>query len=766
MNKSDQLSKLVLNARYLEYSQELGRRETWKDATEAIFAMHETQLKTKYVWSKNIAQQLKFAEGLVKKMKVLGSQRALQYKGTPILDRNERIYNCSGLYMNSIKMLQNTVWLLLAGCGVGFSVETRYINQFSKIRKPHKGKKVFIIEDSCKGWADAVGVLMSAYSDPNSNNTTFPDYAGYDVIFDFSQIRPKNALILNRFLAPGPEPLKKGLESVKQILESKQEGAALRAIDVYDIIMHCADFVRSGGVRRSATMCLFDADDEEMYTAKTGNWYETNLQRKNSNNSAVNHRVHTTKERFDAQFEHAKAFGEPGSYFVPDYGIVCNPCCEIGFYPTLPDGRTGVSFCNLCEINGAAATNAKKFFDYCRAASIIGTVQATYTDFPYLGEVTELITRKEALLGISITGWMNTPDILFDANVLKEGVKIIRETNEELAKEIGINPAARYTCTKPSGHTGLILGTGSGIHPYHADAWLRGVQIGNEEATTHILKQENPVCVQPLLSDVEKQSYAMFPAVLPKKGIKKSDITAVQFMERIKFAIENWVLPGTVPERGLHPLVTHNISNTVSVKSDEWEAVREYIWENRGIFTGIALLGDYGDVEYTQPAYQEVLFPQSLIKEYGIAAIFCSGLLVDGEHAFSQIDNALNKANALYYSIFSKYQGTEMESLTLLQNATHALDNNDEMISQCTDLQKDWLRRFFQYADRYLEGDFKKTMYCLRHISRLHTWCKLIREWKDVDWEKYIYVKPDQFAKIGDQMAIACAGGSCDITKV
>jgi len=232
--------------------------------------------------------------------------------------------------------------------------------------------------------------------------------------------------------------------------------------------MHMSDAVLSGGVRRSATICLFSPDDDKMLNAKTGDWFIENPQRARSNNSALFIRDTVTQEQFNRVFESTKQFGEPGFGFTDTVDTIYNPCFEIGMQPKTKDGISGSQGCNLTEINGSMCKTEQEFYDACKVAAIIGTMQAAYTDFKYVEETTKEIFEREALLGCSITGFMNNPDILLDPIIQRKGAEIVKEINKEVAAMLGINQAARTTCVKPSGNASVILMTASGIHGEHS----------------------------------------------------------------------------------------------------------------------------------------------------------------------------------------------------------------------------------------------------------------------------------------------------------
>jgi len=762
------LSDYTFYSRYAQYLPEEQRRETWDEAVSRVFIMHRKKYKDELAQNPELEEELKFAEKQVRKKRVLGAQRALQYGGDPILKRNERIYNCSSLLIDKPFSFQQVVWLLLAGCGVGFTVQKHHIEKLPKIvnRKSNAETKTYVIPDTCEGWADSVGVLLSSYFEDGGR---FPEYHGKIVNFDFSKIRPKGALIAGQFKAPGPDPLRKGLEKIGRLLEAQftetnSTKVALKPIVVYDILMHSSDFVISGGLRRSATICLFSPDDQDMMTAKTGDWFVTNPQRGRSNNSVVLQRDKTGYEDFKKIFESIRQSGEPGFYFCnDDYASTTNPCVEIGFWPVLPNGESGVNFCNLTEINGKWCNTEENFLQACRASAIIGTLQAGYNEFPYLGETTEEIVKHEALLGCSITGWMDNPDILFNESILEKGAAEIKAVNETIAKMININPAARLTCSKPAGSTSCVLKTASGIHPHHARRYIRRVQANKQEFPLQHFKAENPMATEESVWSANNTDEVIsFLCEVPPGAITKNQVDAVKLLETVKKAQKHWVLAGNVPERSLHPEITHNVSNTITVRDDEWDEVCDFIYDNREYFTGVSLLPASGDLDYAQAPFSTVLTPTELIKEYGDASVFASGLIVDGLHAFKDnlwraCDTALDKGEDLtetkYLPEYPKTptNGALSEYYRSLMDFTKWFD------------KLDWIRRVEQFADRYFDGDVRKTTYCLKHVSLWKTWCDLHREYKDVDWSNVIEVDHD-YVDADTLASQACAGQKgCDI---
>ena len=476
MSALQELQNYTFVSKYARWLEDKNRRETWKEAVDRVKGMMHTQYA-----EKDISEQIDWAYDLMFKKKVLGSQRALQFGGEPILKRHAKIYNCTSAYCDRLRFFQECFWLLLCGSGTGFSVQKHHVAKLpslSQKKKPKKGCK-YIIEDSIEGWADALGVLLSSYFVKPAENK-FKEYKDQYIVFDYSNIREKGATLSSGVgKAPGFEPLQNGLEKIRELLDKcvKDGQKKLRPIDAYDIIMHSSDAVLSGGVRRSASLALFSPDDEDMAKAKTGNWYVDNPQRARSNNSALLLKDNTTYEQFKTLMESVKEFGEPGFIWSDSTEMTFNPCVEVGMWPVdEKSGKSGWQGCNLSTINCSSLSDEEDFYERCKAAAIIGTLQAGFTRLDYLGKTSKDIFDREALLGVSLTGIMEKHELVLTEKVLKKGAKIAVDTNKALAKQIGINQAARVTCLKPEGTSSSMLGTSSGIHPHHAKRYIRHVQ--------------------------------------------------------------------------------------------------------------------------------------------------------------------------------------------------------------------------------------------------------------------------------------------------
>jgi ribonucleoside-diphosphate reductase alpha chain len=561
----------------------------------------------------------------VERREVLPSMRSLQFGGEAIFNKHARIYNCAFTYIDRLEAFRETLYLLLCGCGVGFSVQRHHVAKLPPLAPLRANAPVstFVVPDTIEGWADALHQLMLAAVE------------GRHVIFDYSAIRPAGApLRTSGGKAPGPEPLFHSLTRIEHMVQ-RAAGRALRPVETYDILMWAAKAVLSGGVRRSATICLFSADDEEMAAAKTGNWFQDNPQRTASNNSAIIVRAQATRAQFDKLFEAQKQFGEPGFYFVEDPEYGANPCVEIGLHPRLKldavaiarlrelghegelhegDVLSGVQFCNLTTVSAAASDTPGRFYELCAHAAVIGTLQAGYTSFNYLSPVSRLITEREALLGVSICGVLDRPDVLLDQAVLRNGAAVVRAVNAVVARALGINPAARTTCVKPEGTASLLLGTSSGLHPHHSLRYFRRVQTNVYDPIFQHFKRANPHMVESSVYDLNGRTEVItFPVEGPTFGIYREDLSAVKHLEYVRLVQLHWVQAGRRVEKfspGLH----HNVSCTISVRSDEWAAVADFIWGNRQHFTGVALLQDQGDKAYAQAPRESVATREDIAK--------------------------------------------------------------------------------------------------------------------------------------------------------
>jgi ribonucleoside-diphosphate reductase alpha chain len=644
------------------------------------------------------------------------------------------------------------MWLLLNGCGTGFSVQLHHVQKLPEfhIQKSSDltGQVEYIIDDSIEGWANALGVLIASYM-PNEE---FSEYYGKKVVFDYSLIRDKGApLSYGIGKAPGAKPLHDALKKCRQVLDRCVDSGnrKLRTIDAYDIVMHSSDAVLSGGVRRSATLAMFSANDDLMLRAKTGNWYYENPQRARSNNSAVLLKDNVSKEDYHSLFECTRQFGEPGVIWCNNTEALFNPCVEIGLYGYDEKGRSGWQACNLTTINGSKLQTKENFALATRVAAIIGTLQAGYTDFAYLGSVSESIIRREALLGVSMTGIMDYPAITLNKDNLRDMAQLVLSVNEEFANKIGINLASRTTCVKPEGTASCLLGTSSGIHPSHSRRYIRRVQSNSNENPIQHFKKSNPQAVGVSAWSANKtDEFITFLIEMPDGVITKQHMGAIQLLETVKLVQENWVEVGKRKDLCVQPWLSHNVSNTINVKDGEWPAVEEFIYSNRHSFAGISLLGDKGDLDFNQAPFSKVLMADELVDKYGSGVMFSSGLIVDALHAFDSLWTACD-------SLLGIYQLKKPDELETVDDDKIEKYQHDIKIYF---LQKDWMRRARQFADRYVGGNIRELTYLLKDVNNNKLWLDLGRVYKDVDYTTMM--EDDDNTKLSE--TVACSSGACE----
>lgn len=628
------LSDITAFLKYSKYNTELKRRETWNEIVDRNKLMHTTKFP-------NIKDEIEHVYRYVYDKKILPSMRSMQFAGKPIDINNVRIYNCAYLPIDDHRCFSEIMFLLLSGTGVGYSVQSHHIDKLPEIKIPTKDKR-YLIGDSIEGWADSVRILIKAYLT-----------GGAKPIFDARDVRTKGArLVTAGGKAPGPEPLLECLSQIENILKRKQNGDKLSTEECHDIICHIADAVLSGGIRRAALIALFDMDDESMLNCKSSNikskiisknyiqytdgsglqidhdvmnltieqngiiyknviirrdknsdlfwdleqynrdetlgWWVCNPQRGRANNSAMILRHKIKKNEFITLWKKVEESnsGEPGIYFSNDKDAGTNPCCEISLRP--------YQFCNLCEVNVSDVESQEDLNERVKAATLIGTLQASYTNFHYLREIWRKTTEKEALIGIGMTGIASGKILNYN---LEEAAELVKSENEKWAKILGINKAARTTTIKPSGTSSLILGTSSGIHGWHDEYYIRTIRLGKNESLYYYLLINHPELIEDDKFKPEIQAVVSIPQKAPDNSILRNE-SALDLLERIKkFNIE-WVKKGH--RRGEN---TNNVSATISIKPEEWETVGEWMWQNKEFYNGLSVL-PYDGGSYVQAPFQ------------------------------------------------------------------------------------------------------------------------------------------------------------------
>lgn len=551
------LSDIVVYSKYAQHKKDEFRREVWQEIVTRNMEMH----MNKYP---KLADEIQRAYRLVYDRKILPSMRALQFSGRAIEISPNRQYNCSFVAIDDWNVFHEIMFLLLGGSGVGYSVQKHHVEKLPRIQRPIERSRRHLIADSIEGWADAVKILMKSYF-----------FGLSDPMFDFSIIRPKGSpLKTSGGRAPGPQPLKDALHNIRKILDTKPAGSKLTPLEVHDIICFISDAVLSGGIRRAALIALFSMDDIEMLTCKYPASLDKNPQRKNANNSAVLLRHRIKKSDFLELWKiiEKSGCGEPGLYFSNNMEWGANPCVEIAMRST--------SFCNLTTGNVSNVISQADFNERMSSASLIGTLQAGYTDFHYLRDEWREVTEKEALLGVSLTGVSSGA---IDGLNTVEAAKVVVEENKRIAKLIGINPAARTTCIKPEGTSSLVVGTSSGIHAWYNDYYIRRMVLNKQEPIYDYLKTVLPELVEDSFYKPHLEGVLSIPIKAPA-GSKLRHESPLELLARIKKYHDEWIVPGHISGDN-----THNISATIPLKDDEWDAVGEWMWENKDSYNGLTV---------------------------------------------------------------------------------------------------------------------------------------------------------------------------------
>lgn len=619
------LSALTTYMKYAKFIPEIARRETWEEICERNMAMHIRKYPMLRKEIQDVYKQFVYTK------KVLPSMRSMQFGGRPIELAPNRIFNCAFSPCDHPAVFSETMFLLLGGTGMGYSVQRHHVSQLPAIQGALSMAQRHLVGDNIEGWADAVKVLVESYF-----------YGKHTPTFDFSDIRPKGApLVTSGGKAPGAGPLKTCIFNLTRIfdkaIEERGRGTRLEPLEVHDMMCHIADAVLAGGIRRAALICLFSMDDKSMLKAKgnfsctieeatpMGNdmfnctvltkwknskhqmqlhqsaideqqqsgklpWYMFEPQRGRANNSAVILRHVVKRPHWDDLWNKIvnSGSGEPGVYFSNDKDWGTNPCCEIALRPN--------QFCNLTEINGNDIFSQEEYNARSRAAAFIGTLQAGYTDFHYLRPIWRETTEKDALIGVGLTGIGSGAVLPFNK---REAANEVLMENRRVANIIGIQTAARTTTIKPAGTSSLVLGSGSGIHAWHNDFYIRRIRVGKNETIYRYLFENHPELVADEYFNPTNQAVIEVPQRAPEGSILRHE-SPMDLLNRVADFNLNWVRAGHVDGQN-----THNVSCTISVKDDEWEMVGNWMWDNRNDFNGISVL-PYNGGTYIQAPFEDI----------------------------------------------------------------------------------------------------------------------------------------------------------------
>ena len=572
------LSDITVYMKYAKYMPEQNRKETWLELCQRNMDMHIEKFKH---LGEDFLQEIEdvYADYVIPR-KILPSMRSMHFAGKPIEISPNRIYNCAYMPINDVRCFNEAMFLLLGGTGVGFSVQKHHVRQLPPIQHPNPNRKrKIVIEDSIMGWADAIKELFRSYTGDLTQTPRF--------IYD--DIRPKGSrLKTSGGKAPGTAPLRTCISIIEGILQNKENGTNLTTLECHDIMCHIADAVLSGGIRRAAMISLFSIDDDEMINCKAGPFWDGNAQRMRANNSAVILRHKIDEDVFFKLWKRIEdgGTGEPGLYFTNDKDWGTNPCCEIALRP--------YQFCNLTECNVSNVVDQDDLNDRVKAASFLGTLQASYTDFHYLRDIWKETTEKDALLGVSMTGLASNKVANLDVT---GAVFVAKRENARVADLIGVQRAARLTCIKPSGTASCVLGTSSGIHAWHSPYYIRRIRVNDDEPISVYLNENHPELMEK--DQFNPNGYCIaLPQKAPIGATTSKDEDVFAFLERVKDASIRWVSPGHSNGQN-----THNVSATVYIPDGKWDEVGKWMWLNRHFYNGLSCF-PYDENAYPQPPFE------------------------------------------------------------------------------------------------------------------------------------------------------------------
>ena len=587
---TNQYSNFIAVSRYARWIEDKWRRETWGETVDRYVDFMASKLEGKM--PAKIRGEIRDA---IRNLDVMPSMRALMTSGLALERENVAGYNCAFLAVDHLRAFDETLYILMNGTGVGFSIELEYVNKLPVIAEDFYGTDTtIVVHDSKLGWAKSYKELISLL------------VQGQVPRWDVSKVRPAGSR-LKTFggRASGPEPLVALFEfTVKSF--KRAAGRKLRPIEVHDIMCKIAEVVVVGGVRRSALICLSDLGDHDMAAAKNGSWWTNEPQRALSNNSAVYHSK-PSYGQFLAEWKnlYESKSGERGivnmhgakrhidSFGRRDSSLIAgkNPCAEINL--------RSAQFCNLTEVVIYADDSLDQIRNKVRLATILGTYQSTLTDFKYLRSIWRKNTEEERLLGVSMTGiyghgFMNGSIKKMDGLTLPEFLTELRElsvdVNVQWAKAFNINPSTAITTLKPSGTVSQLVGVSSGIHPWHSEHYIRTVRGDNKDPLTRLMIDEG-VPHEPDLTKPDDTTVFNFPVKAPEGAVSRGSVSAIQHLELYRIYRTYWT--------------EHDVSVTINVREEEWPEVGAWVYNNFDDVGGVSFL-PASDHTYQQAPYQEV----------------------------------------------------------------------------------------------------------------------------------------------------------------
>ncbi|EKD53023.1 MAG: hypothetical protein ACD_61C00181G0002 [uncultured bacterium] len=577
----NQIQKFQFFDKYSRFNYDLGRRETWKETVNrSVDFLHELS------GGKLEPGVYKRIRNSILEMKATPSMRLLAMAGPAARRNNISIYNCSYQPVDSVDSFVEALIISMNGCGVGFSVENRYVENLPRVkRQDGLETKQMLIEDSTEGWAEALRTGLQTWFD------------GGDIKFDYSALRPAGAILRTKGgRSSGPEPLRRMMEFVRERIIARQ-GSFLRAIDAHDMMCEVGNAAVSGGMRRTAMISLFDFDDKEMWDSKSGDFERDNSQRWNANNSAVwplsgLTQLEVTKQMLEIV---KSGRGEPGIFNrqsalemrparrnPADFGT--NPCGEIILRP--------FEFCNLSIAVARREDTYESLKEKVEVAAIIGTIQAMATNFPGLRPAWKKNCEEERLLGVDINGQMDSP-VAQDSAVQNRLRQVAIETNRVMAEKLGINQAAAVTCVKPSGNSSQLFNCSSGIHARWAPYYIRNIRVSTHSSIHKVLKSEG-VPMDPENGQALESANTWvihFPVKSPDGAVTRKSFSAVAQCEYWLQNKINWT--------------EHNPSVTITYHPDEVIDLIKWVWEHRNLIGGMSFLPAF-DAAYSQMPYQEI----------------------------------------------------------------------------------------------------------------------------------------------------------------